>query len=218
MYVSLSNFCVNLLALGVVSFAGAQGPSQVDLNVKTSTGTYAGIINGTVPNVRQFLNVPFALPPTGPRRWLPLVKPTSDESTVIDATNFPLFCPQYLSSNPNVYNQLLPGYLIPRGPLTGINAYMPTTTGEDCLYLSIWTPTGDVFNLPVIVFMTGGEPTDNTTPELPAKFHQAVSSSAASIFRTSSHITGYRGRNPTLLFRSSLCLPPSKDGQDLYFL
>jgi hypothetical protein len=125
-------------------------PVQNPLKVITSTGTYIGIINGTSPNVRQFLNIPYALAPVGDRRWLPSVPLTTNSSTVIDATKFGPVCSQHLSNKQNVFNTLLPGFLVPRGP---------GTTSEDCLSLAIWTPAGDgdVKGLPVIVFMTGGE-------------------------------------------------------------
>ncbi|EXJ74859.1 uncharacterized protein A1O5_01555 [Cladophialophora psammophila CBS 110553] len=154
MYVSLSNLSSYLLLTAV--FAIAQTSTPNNLKVTTSTGTYIGIINGTVPNVRQFLNVPYALPPVGSRRWAPPEQLTSNASAILDATSFPRFCPQYLSGAPNVYNQLLSGYLIPTGLDTAAPATMPPTTGEDCLSLSIWTPTRNVSGLPVIIFMTGG--------------------------------------------------------------
>jgi len=37
--------------------------------VKTSTGTYTGFVNATVPNVNQWLGIPYGLPPTGSRRF-----------------------------------------------------------------------------------------------------------------------------------------------------
>lgn len=137
-------------------FASAHPCSFNNLEITTETGTYVGIINGTTPDVRQFLNVPYALPPVGSRRWLPPVKPTTTASRIVDATTFSPLCPQYLSGAPNVYNQLLPGYLIPTGLDTPAPATMPPTTAEDCLTLAIWTPVGDVSDLPVIIFMTGG--------------------------------------------------------------
>jgi carboxylesterase type B len=125
-------------------------PAQNPLKVTTSTGAYIGLINGTSPNVRQFLNVPYALPPTGDRRWLPPVPPRTNSPRAIDATKFGPVCSQHLSNKPNVFNTLLPGLLVPRGS---------KTTSEDCLSLAIWTPTGDgdVKGLPNIIYMTGGE-------------------------------------------------------------
>lgn len=113
MFLKLSGFSFYLLCTSL--FASAQSSSQNNLQVKTNTGTYIGIINGIVHDVRQFLNVPYALSPVGSRRWLPPIETTSSASTIHDATTFPLFCPQYLSAAANVYNQLIPGYLIPTG-------------------------------------------------------------------------------------------------------
>ena len=146
----------SLLLLCASSFVDALPASADGLRVTTNTGTYVGTINSTVPNVRQFRNVPYAVPPIGSQRWLPPVKATSDASTTFDSTEFGLFCPQYLSGAPNVYNQVLPGYLIPTGLDTAAPAAMPPTSGEDCLSLAVFTPTGNVSNLPVIIFMTGG--------------------------------------------------------------
>lgn len=147
---------ISSLLLCANVFVGALPSSPDGLTVTTNTGTYVGTINNTVPNVRQFRNVPYAMPPIGSQRWLPPIKTTSDASTLFNATEFPLFCPQYLSGAANVYNQLLPGYLIPSGLDTAAPAAMPPTSGEDCLSLSIFTPVGEASNLPVIIFMTGG--------------------------------------------------------------
>jgi hypothetical protein len=56
------------------TIARAQADSSNGLVVTTGTGTYTGIINGTAPNVRQFLNIPYSVPPIGDRRWLPPTK------------------------------------------------------------------------------------------------------------------------------------------------
>lgn len=114
------------------------------------------MINGTTPGVREFLNIPFASAPVGARRWLTPVKVTSSSSTVIDATKFPLSCPQYLSRVQSVYNTLVPEFDIPTGPYASNAGAMPPSSGEDCLSLAIWTPIKAFPDLPVIIFMTGG--------------------------------------------------------------
>ncbi|KAI1633699.1 para-nitrobenzyl esterase [Biscogniauxia mediterranea] len=43
------------------------------LTVKSSFGSIRGFVDKAYPNVAQFLGIPFAEPPTGPRRWLPPV-------------------------------------------------------------------------------------------------------------------------------------------------
>lgn len=156
----LNTSIISLLLLFLGFFATVNSFLYKELEIKAHTGTYIGFINGTSPHVRQFHNVPYALPPVGSRRWLPAEAPPSNEYTIFESTTFPHLCPQYLSGAANLYNQMLPGYLIPTGLNTSAPATMPPTAAEDCLSLSIWTPTGKVSGLPVIIFMTGGNDQD----------------------------------------------------------
>ncbi|KAF7187547.1 Cholinesterase [Pseudocercospora fuligena] len=88
--------------------------------------------------------MPFAKPPTGELRWLPPQKPDGIPfDRVFDATHLPPSCPQYFSTVVGIYSDHVPQYLI-SGPMS-----------EDCLQLSIWTPT-NAQNLPVLFFITGG--------------------------------------------------------------
>lgn len=117
------------------------------LRVDTTVGTVYGLINGTTPNVAQFLGIPFAEPPVGELRWSP---PTvKSPVSRIDATSFSPSCPQYESSIPSTYNIDSRGFLI-----------TPGKTSEDCLTLNIWAPVTTQGNctqkLPVIVWIYGG--------------------------------------------------------------
>ncbi|KAJ6614572.1 Alpha/Beta hydrolase protein [Mycena sp. CBHHK59/15] len=81
-------------------------PATSSLQVNTGSGTLHGFINSSAPAVRQFLGVPFALPPTGARRWLPPAAITNSTPT-FNATSFSPSCPQIpLSSlvQPVVYS------------------------------------------------------------------------------------------------------------------
>lgn len=116
------------------------------LRVDTTVGTVYGLINGTTPNVAQFLGVPYAEPPVASLRWLP---PTIKSPVAsIDATAFSPSCPQYQSALPSVYDLDSPDFLI-SGP-----------TSEDCLTLNIWAPVTSSSNctekLPVLVWIYGG--------------------------------------------------------------
>ncbi|GAB7352165.1 hypothetical protein MBLNU459_g2648t1 [Dothideomycetes sp. NU459] len=130
--------------------------SASELTVTTSTGTYTGFINSTAPDVRQFLNIPYALPPTGERRWLPPANLTSTSRNKINAIKYPPSCPQYVRKVKSLYNQLLPQYNINNGLGNSTPGVFAASSSEDCLSLAIWTPTGFVKNLPVIVFIPGG--------------------------------------------------------------
>ncbi|KAH0839170.1 hypothetical protein AYO21_05590 [Fonsecaea monophora] len=142
---------------GLTTVAGAACISSQSLSVTASTGIFTGLLNPTYPNVREFRNVPYALPPTDERRWLPPQKlPTSNKH--YDATQYPLSCPQFVSRVKSVWSEQIPEWLIFDGgesTSAGLYAY---GTSEDCLSLAIWTPLNATAasKLPVIMFMTGG--------------------------------------------------------------
>ena len=84
--------------------------------------------------VRAFLGIPFALPPTGERRWKAPEPPASWEGVRL-ATAYGPSCAQSTPSGA---------------------AYDPTSN-EDCLYLNVWTPArSDKEKLPVLVYVYGG--------------------------------------------------------------
>ncbi|KAK9312627.1 Alpha/Beta hydrolase protein [Lipomyces starkeyi] len=116
------------------------------LEVGTTSGILRGIINGTTPDVRQFLGVPFAQAPVGDLRWMPPVAvPSESSSRYIDASKFSMSCSQYESTIPSVYNKFVREFFI-QGP-----------SGEDCLTLSIWAPARDSHKLlPVFIYIYGG--------------------------------------------------------------
>lgn len=130
----------------------------LELTIETSTGTVTGLLNGTTPNVRQFLSVPFAQPPVHQLRWLPPQALETNSSHQVDATRYPPSCPQYLSSTPSVYNQDIPSWIPYRYDQRADAGASLQTSSEDCLYLGIWTPANatNSSSLPVMFFITGG--------------------------------------------------------------
>jgi para-nitrobenzyl esterase len=81
-------------------------------------------------DVRAFLGIPYAAPPTGARRWRP---PAAVEawSTTRDATSVGPACPQLH----------VPDY---------------ARADEDCLTLNVWVPDGGAPRKPVLVWIPGG--------------------------------------------------------------
>jgi para-nitrobenzyl esterase len=103
----------------------APGPTEVT--------TDKGVVQGSVePNARQFLDIPYAAPPTGPLRWQPPAD-AAPWSGVRNAGAYGGACPQY---------DLLNG--------------TPSDNSEDCLQLNVWTPLVTTTNAPVMVFFHGG--------------------------------------------------------------
>lgn len=135
--------------------AAAQAPQ---LTIETRTGTVTGLINGTTPNVRQFLSVPFAKPPVGNLRWMPPEPLGMNSSHPVDATQYPKSCPQYLAATKSVYNQDITPWIPWRYDQPAAPGASLQTSAEDCLYLAIWTPTNatNTSSLPVLFFITGG--------------------------------------------------------------
>ena len=120
--------------------------AKASLTVNTTVGRLYGMINGSTPDVAQFLGVPFAAPPVNELRFAP--PQTKPAEAIIDATKIGPSCPQYpltTTTDPSVYTFDSP-WLQPYGD-----------TSEDCLTLNVWTPLHAVDGpLPVLIWMFGG--------------------------------------------------------------
>ncbi len=106
--------------------------------VQTRSGPVCGRLeSGGPPGAKQspvlaYLGLPYAAPPTGPRRWTPPEAP-QPWTKVRDATSFGAICPQG----------------VPEGVVVEMD--------EDCLFLNVWTPErSGKTPLPVMVFFHGG--------------------------------------------------------------
>lgn len=118
-------------------FASTQG-----LEVDTSIGQISGFIDPSLPDVRQWLGIPFAEPPIGPLRFLPPVA-ISEGQRNISARKAPASCLQY--NRFSVFNNEVPQFLV------------PPPYDEDCLYLNVIAPKDSSRrDLPVLFWIHGG--------------------------------------------------------------
>ncbi|KAG6355477.1 hypothetical protein INS49_003439 [Diaporthe citri] len=148
------NFVRSLLTFAA---AASEECCATDVNdtppvIPTTSGRINGKVDPALPNVHQYLGIPYAVPPVNERRWAapePLNQPDSE----IQATRLPPSCLQYLDTH-------LPSPLfenVLEFNLQGLN-----TTGaisEDCLTLSVWAPantTASPEGVPVLMFIYGG--------------------------------------------------------------
>jgi len=96
--------------------------------------TQAGQIRGEIAaGVHRFLGVPYAEPPFGELRFKAPV-PRKSWDGVYTANRYGLACPQTGRPQPGV-----------------------PVAGEDCLNLNVWTPDPSATDLPVMVWVHGGE-------------------------------------------------------------
>lgn len=120
--------------------------------IPTTSGKVKGTIDPDLPNVHQYLGIPYAVPPLGERRWQApqlLNQPDSE----IQATRLPPSCLQYLDTH--MPNPLLENVL--EFNLQGLNR--TGSISEDCLTLSVWAPantTASPEGVPVLIFIYGG--------------------------------------------------------------
>ncbi|RFU24050.1 hypothetical protein B7463_g12288, partial [Scytalidium lignicola] len=122
--------------------------------VKVQSGEIEGFISPEAPRTAQFLGIPYALPPIGPRRWAPPVP--KDIDSYISTKEFSDSCMQSDLKIPTVWNTDV------------VELSSPGPRSEDCLTLNIWMPirltidshistgNGNRSKLPVIVWIHGG--------------------------------------------------------------
>jgi para-nitrobenzyl esterase len=126
-----------LSALLVVASAVAAGAVSGQAEPQIRVTTENGIVQGTEQSgLRSFKGIPYAAPPVGDLRWKE-PQPATSWTGVRPATQFASRCMQG-----NIYSDMV---------------FRASGTGENCLYLNVWTPaTSADAHLPVLVYFYGG--------------------------------------------------------------
>lgn len=134
------------------SECGASDSDDTPPVISTTSGRLHGKVDPDLPNVYQYLGIPYAVPPVGERRWT-APELLSQADADIQATSLSPSCLQYWDNHvPSLFTQDVLEY-----NLQGLN-----TTGaisEDCLTLSVWAPakaTASSEGVPVLIFIYGG--------------------------------------------------------------
>jgi carboxylesterase type B len=126
--------------------AGAQDTSgerpRGDITVRTTSGTYTGMVNTTAPDVNQWLGIPYGKPPLGSLRFMPPQK--APNYGAADAKAYKPICLQDSGDKTGIFWELVPEFQN-RDPQS-----------EDCLYLNIWGPRKAKGKVPVIIWVVGG--------------------------------------------------------------
>ncbi|KAH7402066.1 Alpha/Beta hydrolase protein [Phaeosphaeria sp. MPI-PUGE-AT-0046c] len=117
------------------------------LTVNTSSGAYTGFVNSSLPNVHQWLGIPFGTPPVDNLRFLSAVKALYRHDGPHPATTYKSICPQNSDTSSGVFWTLVPEF------------QNTDPQSEDCLYLNIWAPRTPALKkekVPVLIWVFGG--------------------------------------------------------------
>jgi para-nitrobenzyl esterase len=131
-----------IVALALTACATATVEAQTPPVVDAPAGPVQG---QAADGLHMFKGIPYALPPTGWRRWRPPAKMDRWTSTR-DATQFGAACHQPVARGTSIYAGDAP------------------TMSEDCLFLNIWAPE-DARGAPVFVWIHGGSLTTGAGSE-----------------------------------------------------
>uniref|UniRef100_A0A8C2HW18 Neuroligin 4 X-linked a n=1 Tax=Cyprinus carpio TaxID=7962 RepID=A0A8C2HW18_CYPCA len=151
-----------VLAGAWLAIAWAQQHPIVTTNYGKLRGLKTALPNEILGPVEQYLGIPYALPPTGERRFQPPEPPMSWPG-IRNATQFAPVCPQFLEDR-FLLNDMLPVWFTAN--LDTVVTYVQDQS-EDCLYLNIYVPTEDDIHdenglRPVMVYIHGGSYMEGT--------------------------------------------------------
>uniref|UniRef100_A0A8C2KE46 Neuroligin 4 X-linked b n=1 Tax=Cyprinus carpio TaxID=7962 RepID=A0A8C2KE46_CYPCA len=144
--------------------------TTVTTNYGKLRGLRVALASEILGPVEQYLGVPYAMPPTGERRFQ-APEPPASWPGIRNATQFAPVCPQYLEDR-LLLTDMLPVWFTAN--LDTIATYIQEQS-EDCLYLNIYVPTeegtlflsvsdahDDTGLKPVMVYIHGGSYVEGT--------------------------------------------------------
>lgn len=128
-----------IMAAGVAGVTCQQVQyTTVTTNYGKLRGFRAALPSEILRPVEQYLGVPYAMPPTGERRFQ-APEPPNSWSGIRNATQFAPVCPQFLEDR-FLLSDMLPVWFTAN--LDTVATYVQDQS-EDCLYLNIYVPTDE---------------------------------------------------------------------------
>jgi carboxylesterase type B len=134
-----------LLSLLGVASAHCHPNTTDALSVNTTSGTYTGFVNTSLPQVNQWLGIPYGAPPVNGLRFK-AAEPAQNYGAQ-NATAYKPICIQNSDNSSGVFWTLVPEF------------QNTDPQAEDCLYLNIWAPRSPPVKrkkVPVIIWVVGG--------------------------------------------------------------
>lgn len=140
------------MVTGAAVFQGEEHEPSRLMTVKTTSGTYIGLVDPSLPDVAQWLGVQFGRPPVGALRFMPPQRAADPGTAPISAQSYKPICMQDNGNKTGVFWEIVPEF------------QNQDEQSEDCLYLNIWGPRKAIsakkeeeeLLLPVIVWVCGG--------------------------------------------------------------
>jgi len=132
-------------------------PRATDV-VKTARGELTGVFTKD-GSVEVYAGIPFAKPPVGDLRFREPQDPDGWDGIMACDT----FAPKAMQKEGNVIFDSLVDLTLYDYFKVDLNDNYRESMSEDCLYLNVWKPAGEVSDLPVLVYIHGGSLTSGNS-------------------------------------------------------
>ena len=144
-------------------YEAKKNASYMDNPEKTSVLTIRdGKIQGVYAkgkDVEVYAGIPYAKAPIGELRWKEPQEPEPWEGV----RDCQYFAPKAMQAKSNPIMSSLVDIYAAKSYHMDFSYQAIEFMSEDCLYLNVWKPSGDVSNLPVVVYIHGGSLTSGTS-------------------------------------------------------
>ena len=151
-FLGLLALCFHLFRPPIRSVPAVEEKNAPATDVVTVTeGQLTGVLNAD-RTVEVYAGIPYAAPPTGERRWSAPEEPSPWEGVRVCDT----FAPMAMQSRTNTIFDSLTHIAVYHDYRISLKDNWLPDMSEDCLYLNVWKPAGEIHDAPVLVYIHGG--------------------------------------------------------------